>query len=154
MSKETGNKPLIDLEEILDGILKWVNIESPSDDPIAVNRMADKGQDEMRSVSANLERIPGRDGFGDILIARAPWNDDRPGILVLSHMDTVHPIGTLESIEDSLPVPPARVRASEQQDALRIGPGVARVPSSQDSTGMPIAAHEDLGLRRVQRGVR
>ena len=98
MSKETGNEPLIDSEEILDGILKWVNIESPSDDPVAVNRMADKVQDEMRSVRANLERIPGRDGFGDILIARAPWNDDRPGILVLSHMDTVHPIGTLESI--------------------------------------------------------
>ena len=98
MSKETGNEPFIDSEEILDGILKWVNIESPSDDPIAVNRMADKVQDEMRNVSANLEHIPGRDGFGDILIARAPWNDDRPGILVLSHMDTVHPIGTLESI--------------------------------------------------------
>ena len=98
MSKETGNEPLIDSEEILDGILQWVNIESPSDDPVAVNRMADKVQDEMRSIRANIERIPGRDGYGDILIARAPWNDDRPGILVLSHMDTVHPIGTLESI--------------------------------------------------------
>ena len=98
MTSDTHNQPLIDSDEILEGILQWVNIESPSDDPSAVNRMADKVQADMRPIGATLERIPGRDGYGDILIARAPWNDERPGILVLSHMDTVHPIGTLESI--------------------------------------------------------
>ena len=98
MSKESRNEPRINSEEILAGILQWVNIESPSDDQMAVNHMADQVQDEMRDVGTSVERIPGRDGFGDILIARAPWNDDRPGILVLSHLDTVHPIGTLESI--------------------------------------------------------
>jgi glutamate carboxypeptidase len=40
--------------------------------------------------------VPGRDGFGDHLIVRGPWNDDRPGILVMSHLDTVHPKGTLD----------------------------------------------------------
>ena len=98
MTSDTHNQPLIDSDEILEGILQWVNIESPSDDASAVNRMADKVQADMRPVGATLERIAGRDGYGDILIARAPWNDERPGILVLSHMDTVHPIGTLESI--------------------------------------------------------
>jgi glutamate carboxypeptidase len=44
-----------------------------------------------------IERIPGRDGYGDILKIRTPWGGDRPGILVLSHLDTVHPHGTLDN---------------------------------------------------------
>ena len=40
-----------------------------------------------------LERVPGRDGFGDVLVARTPWGGEGPGILVLSHLDTVHPVG-------------------------------------------------------------
>ena len=39
---------------------------------------------------------PGRDGWGDILKARTQWGGDGPGILVLSHIDTVHPIGMIE----------------------------------------------------------
>jgi hypothetical protein len=39
---------------------------------------------------------PGRDGYGDILEAQAPWNrDEELGILILGHLDTVHPIGSL-----------------------------------------------------------
>ena len=40
-------------------------------------------------------RIPGRDGFGDHLMVSSPWGRDEAGILVLSHLDTVHEIGTL-----------------------------------------------------------
>ena len=44
-----------------------------------------------------VERIPGRDQRGDHLRARTPWGGDGPGILVLGHLDTVHPIGALSS---------------------------------------------------------
>jgi glutamate carboxypeptidase len=44
-----------------------------------------------------IERIPGSDGFGDILKVRTPWGGDGPRILVLSHLDTVHPQGTLDN---------------------------------------------------------
>src|SRR3546814_15143881 len=30
-----------------------------------------------------------------IVKARTPWGGDEPGILVLCHLDTVHPVGTL-----------------------------------------------------------
>ena len=43
--------------------------------------------------------IPGRDGFGDILEAKTPkeWSTgEGKGILVLAHLDTVHPIGMIE----------------------------------------------------------
>lgn len=94
MSDSTvSNEPRIDADEILQGIVEWVEIESPSHDGVAVNRMVDRVHLDMRAVNAHIERTPGRDGFGDILTARTPWGGDGPGILVLSHLDTVHPLG-------------------------------------------------------------
>jgi glutamate carboxypeptidase len=87
-------------EEILDGIRQWIEIESPTDDLAAMTRMADKVQADYEAIGAAVERIPGRDGFGAHLLV----TDNRhcpaecaegPGILLLSHLDTVHPIGTL-----------------------------------------------------------
>ncbi|MDA0701705.1 MAG: M20 family metallopeptidase [Proteobacteria bacterium] len=95
---EGRNAPRIDAAEILEGIRRWIEIESPSNDGAAVNRMVDQTEGEMRDIGAGIKRMPGRDGFGDILIARSPWGGDGPGIMVLSHLDTVHPIGTLETL--------------------------------------------------------
>ena len=92
------NEPRIDAEEILEGILEWVRIESPSHDAEAVNRMVDRVESLMRPLTSHLQRTPGRDGFGDILTVRSEWGGDGPGILVLSHLDTVHPIGTIDDI--------------------------------------------------------
>ena len=92
--------PPLDVDEILAGIRTWIEIESPTDVPSAMARMADQVQTDYEAIGARVERIPGRDGFGDHLLA----TDDRhcppdaaggPGVLVLSHIDTVHPIGTL-----------------------------------------------------------
>jgi len=83
----------LDAEEILSGVIGWVEIESPSHDGEAVNRVADQVQKESEQMGLLIDRTPGRDGFGDILKTRTPWGGDGPGILVLSHIDTVHPIG-------------------------------------------------------------
>ena len=95
MNDTATNQPVLDAEEILAGIREWVEIESPTTDAAAVNRMVDKVQADFAAIGARLERIPGRDGFGDHLLATSPWGGDGPGILVLSHLDTVHDIGTL-----------------------------------------------------------
>jgi glutamate carboxypeptidase len=42
-----------------------------------------------------VERLPGRDGFGDMLRCRRTAHADGPGILVIAHADTVHTVGTL-----------------------------------------------------------
>jgi len=100
MSGETtlSNAPEIDGEEILAGILDWVEEETPSDDAAAVNLLADQVQSLYQGLGMEVERTPGRDGFGDHLRVRAPGHDpDEPGILVLSHMDTVHPHGTKDA---------------------------------------------------------
>jgi glutamate carboxypeptidase len=97
MSESAGpNTPSLDTGEILAGIRAWVEIESPTTDAAAVNRMADKVAADYAAIGARVIRIPGRDGFGDHLLVASPWgSEDEPGILVLSHIDTVHDIGTL-----------------------------------------------------------
>ena len=90
------NIPTFDGEEILAGIRYWVEIETPSHDGAAVNRLVDVVESDLARIGARTERTPGRDGYGDILEAHAPWNRDKePGILILGHLDTVHPIGSL-----------------------------------------------------------
>ena len=83
-------------EELLEGIRRWVEIESQSAHVAGVNRMMDDVEGVFREAGATVERIPGRNGFGDYVSVASPWGGDGPGVLVLSHLDTVHPVGTLE----------------------------------------------------------
>jgi glutamate carboxypeptidase len=90
--------PGIDTQEILNGIREWVEIESPTDQPEAVNRIVSKVEADFTELGAITSRIPGKGGFGDCLNVTSPWGGDGPGILILAHLDTVHPIGTLERL--------------------------------------------------------
>jgi glutamate carboxypeptidase len=85
-----------DLEAILAGLKRWVDISSPTTDPEGVNRMMDEAEAAMEGIGASTERHPGRDGYGDAVIARMPWGQGVPGILVLCHLDTVHAPGSFE----------------------------------------------------------
>jgi glutamate carboxypeptidase len=82
-----------DSKTILDGIRRWVEIETPTEAPEQVNRLASLVADGYRDLPAGIERVAGRSGCGDHLVARSSWGQDAPGILVLSHLDTVHPLG-------------------------------------------------------------
>jgi len=84
--------------KILDGIRRWVEIETPTEAPAQVNKLADLVAAGYRDLPATVERIAGKDGCGDHLVARSSWGQDAPGILVLSHLDTVHPIGFIERL--------------------------------------------------------
>jgi glutamate carboxypeptidase len=79
---------------LLDALRAWVEIESPTNDAAGVNRVADHAEGLLRGIDAAIERTPGRDGFGDILIGRVPGAEDGPGLLLLGHMDTVHQRGS------------------------------------------------------------
>jgi glutamate carboxypeptidase len=87
-----------DSKTMLDGIRRWVEIETPTEAPVQVNKLVTMVADGYRDSPATIERIPGRDGCGDHLIARSAWGQDAPGILVLSHLDTVHPMGFIERL--------------------------------------------------------
>jgi glutamate carboxypeptidase len=82
-------------DHLLAEVLDWVRIESPTYDPSAVNRMQDFITPRIAALGFAIARQPGRDGYGDTLICRRPGLGDGPGILMIAHADTVHPVGTL-----------------------------------------------------------
>jgi glutamate carboxypeptidase len=95
MTESRTNSAPFEAAKLLEEIRAWVEIESPTTNAEAVNRMVDKVQADASAAGAETCRIPGRDGFGDHLMVSSPWGHDEEGILVLSHLDTVHALGTL-----------------------------------------------------------
>jgi glutamate carboxypeptidase len=89
--------PSIDLGAMLEGIRRWVVTESPTLDRAAVNRMVDLVQSDVAGLDVAIERIPGTDGLADNLVIRNTAPGEGPGILLLSHVDTVHPMGTVNA---------------------------------------------------------
>lgn len=76
---------------------KLVEIESPSHDKAAVDRVGAVVADECRRLGADVEIIPNQQ-TGDLVLARfqpSTQNPQRP-ILILCHMDTVFPLGTIQ----------------------------------------------------------
>jgi glutamate carboxypeptidase len=91
--------PLTDVgtsDDLLTELSGWVKMETPTTDPAAVNRLMDVAQAELARAGATLTRIPGRDGFGDILIART-GGAGKP-IMVAGHLDTVWSHGTIDQM--------------------------------------------------------
>ncbi|MGJ8544753.1 MAG: M20/M25/M40 family metallo-hydrolase [Sulfitobacter sp.] len=88
-----------DTDEMITGLRPWIETESPTFDAAAVNRMMDLVQHELAALGARVERIPGRMGYGDSVRAVMPHpKAGEGGILLLGHMDTVHPMGTLAKL--------------------------------------------------------
>jgi glutamate carboxypeptidase len=84
-------------DALLAELLDWVRIESPTYDAATVNRMEDFIAPRITALGFAVERLPGRDGLGDILCCRRAGRSNGPGILMIAHADTVHPVGTLAS---------------------------------------------------------
>ena len=87
-----------DCKTILDGIRRWVEIETPTEAPEQVNKLATLVAEGYRDLPATVERVAGHFGCGDHILARSSWGQDAPGILVLSHLDTVHPLGFIQRL--------------------------------------------------------
>jgi glutamate carboxypeptidase len=85
-------------DAMLAGLRPWIECESPTWDAAAVNRMMDLAARDLALMGATIEHIPGRMGFGGCVRAKFAHASTRPGILVMGHLDTVHPIGTLAAL--------------------------------------------------------
>jgi glutamate carboxypeptidase len=121
-----------DTDSMLARLKEWVECESPTYEPPAVNRMMDLAARALLMLGARVDRIPGRMGFGDCLRAVMPHPASGSGILVLGHLDTVHPLGTLAAS-------PWR-----REGERAFGPGIL------DMKGGALLAVEALG--QLQRG--
>lgn len=74
---------------------RLVETESPSTDKAAVDRLGAIVVEEVSRLGADVEIVPVKSA-GDHVISR--WARGEGGILLLCHMDTVFPLGTLEKM--------------------------------------------------------
>jgi glutamate carboxypeptidase len=88
--------PHFDSEAMASVLQGWVARESPTRDAAAVNKMQDLVQAFFSVDHCKVERIAGRDGLGDTLKITAGATNNQKPILVMSHVDTVHPLKTIE----------------------------------------------------------
>jgi len=87
------------VDDMLSGLRPWIQCESPTYDTAAVNRMMDLAAHDLAASGATVERIPGKSGLGDCVKATFPHQDlGQPGVLIAGHLDTVHPLGTLDAL--------------------------------------------------------
>ncbi len=87
------------LPEMTALLRELVEIESPSHDKPAVDRMAARIAEECRQRGAQVEIVPETDAGNQVIARWRPASPPDPQrarpILLLSHMDTVFPLGTL-----------------------------------------------------------
>jgi len=126
---------MLDLEdrkmEMIALLKKLVEIESPSNDKAAVDRVGAALIAEFQQLGAQVEIVPNTSA-GDHLVAR--WGSGPGGILLMHHMDTVFPLGTLE-----------RMPFYEKDDKL-YGPGVLDMKGGIVISLATVAALLDAGL--------
>lgn len=121
------------LPGMVDLLSEFVSIESPTTVKPAVDRLGARVGQALDELGADLTVHP-RTEAGDILEAR--WHAGRPGkpLVLLCHMDTVHPLGGLE-------------RNPLRLDAGRLyGPGASDMKGSIVTVLNAIGALRDEGL--------
>lgn len=104
---------------LLETLASLVKLESPSLDKASVDRLGDYIQGQLSTLGATIE-IHRRDTVGNNIVASWLGSDGRAGkpLLVMTHIDTVWPLGTIE-----------RLPFSVDDDVVR-GPGVYDMKAS------------------------
>ena len=119
---------------MLNQLRALVEIESPSDDPSAVNRANDFVADLATSVGGRTKRHR-QTHFGDVLELRfGPLRPKRKPLLLLGHLDTVWPVGTL------------RLMPWRKEDGRLWGPGVLDMKAGVIMALAALRAMRELGL--------
>jgi glutamate carboxypeptidase len=103
--------------EMLDTLKTIVELESPSADKAAVDRLVTHLRERIGAAGGEVEALPQSD-YGDLTIARWAGTEGQKPLLVMTHIDTVWPIGTL-----------AR-KPFEVDDAEARGPGIYDMKAS------------------------
>jgi glutamate carboxypeptidase len=123
-------------DTLLNGLLDWVRIETHTPDIAGLNSLMDLVAAQAEAFGATTERFPGRNGHGDHLLVYSPWGDrETPGVLLMSHLDTVHPKGTIDA---DLPI---RIEGDEAY-----GPGICDMKGGAYNALAAMRAVADSGL--------
>jgi glutamate carboxypeptidase len=101
--------------QLLDLTKKLVLAESPSDDKSAVDACMDLAANHAQALGGRVKRHKQKH-FGDVLELRFGPRKPKSRILLLGHLDTVWPLGTLKSM-------PCRIAADPAGQQRLYGPG-------------------------------
>lgn len=109
---------------------RYVEIETPSRDEAAIRRLAQVVANDLKDAGASVDVIDAP-GYGAQVVAVVEGQNQAEHLVILAHMDTVHPVGTLAK-------QPFAVR-----DSRADGPGVYDM-----KTGIALAVEAVHWLRR------
>lgn len=115
-SREISSQAKERLPKTLEILRHIVEFESPSNEKPAVDQLVDHLESQIMLRGGQIERIA-QPEYGDLLIARWQGNGSEP-LLVMTHIDTVWPIGTI-----------GRLPCSLEEDVGR-GPGIYDMKAS------------------------
>lgn len=116
---------------------RLVELESPSSDKAAVDRLIDHLQGEIESRGGAVDRRK-QPEFGDVLVSRFGSGDGKP-LLVMTHVDTVWPAGTTKRL-------PWRIEGNHA-----FGPGIFDMKASAAMmlTALDIISEQGLETRPI-----
>lgn len=124
-------------EEVIEWMKEIVEIESPTDNREAVNEVGAWVKEKIKSLGGEIEVVPSNHpDRGDHIVARfkGASSNEKP-ILLIAHLDTVWPIGTLEKM-------PFKIEGDKIY-----GPGVFDMKGGVIFALYAIKLIQDLGLR-------
>lgn len=119
-------------EQTMKTLKQLVELESPSSDKGAVDALIDFLEEQINARGGTTERIS-QEVFGDLLIGRFGSGDAQP-LLVMTHVDTVWPVGTIERL-------PWRI-----EDGKAYGPGIFDMKASVAMLFTALDVIQDLSL--------
>ena len=82
-------------QRVIDRLQRYVEMETPSRDEGRIRALAEVIAEDLKSLGADVE-IVDAPGYGAHLVAKIGGSGP-DHIVILSHMDTVHPVGSLET---------------------------------------------------------
>lgn len=112
-----------------------VKHESPTNEKSALDQLTRFLQEQISARNGAVERLQ-QDVYGDLLVARWPGNPELRPLFVMTHVDTVWPVGTLQRL-------PWR-----QEEGRQYGPGVFDMKASVAMMLTAVEIVQALGLVR------
>jgi glutamate carboxypeptidase len=82
-------------DEMLESLRQMVEMESPTTDKARLDRLGEWLASQLGELGGVVERMP-QTGSGDHWLIT--WGEGDGGTLLLHHIDTVHPVGTIETM--------------------------------------------------------
>ena len=86
----------IDPAPLVEGIVRWTEIETPSDRPDLIDRLLDMVEADFEGLPVERRRFPATaERGGQLLLRYAPEGCEGPPLTAMGHVDTVWSVGTL-----------------------------------------------------------